>query len=387
MNSAELQSRPENRGAKAADFLDRLAANLLRLGVRGRIQRVDISRSGDVTVLAAVGGQQQWMWIDPVLATDSVQPDTQESLRELNVSDDRKIPLARQLAAMDSGPGLTVLSYLPGRRLVMLDSRGSEAVVLKGYRKGKGSGSAERYELAARATVPGRFFAPTPIRINELHDYMTLPLVDGRPFQVSDERMDDFEELGRGISALQAIDCSGANIDRFDRADELEVIDERARRMGLVGCATPDSWKQLRHRLSEVSLELQDSAFVPAHRDLHDGQLLQSVNGIALLDFDLLCVAEPELDAANFLAHLALRRLQMPHRISDACVQACGKKFLDGLSAYQREGFWERLRFYQATTFCRLQLVYSMRPKWNGIVDSLGRLGHRCLDDLEHLAA
>jgi aminoglycoside phosphotransferase (APT) family kinase protein len=211
-----------------------------------------------------------------------------------------------------------------------------------------------------------------------------MSFVDGMPFKVSDENVEEFADLGQGISKLQRVDNEGVALSGFRRRDELNVIDERARRMRLLGFAIPVGWQELRQRLEALCEEIPGIPLVPAHRDLHDGQLMRSSRGLGLLDFDLLCMAEPELDPGNFLAHLSLRQLQMPHRISDQSVQNCGRKFLDGLDAYHREAFWSRLRFYQASTFCRLQLVYALRPRWVSITPALGRLGHRCLDDLQY---
>lgn len=387
MSSVEIQSRPTVRERSAAEFLERVSSNLLKLGIRGRVQRVDISRKGELTAQVAIGGQQQWLLLDPGFADDgSADSGRPGEIHQLNASNDRKIPLARQLSAVESVPGMTVLSYLPRRRLVILDSRGSQTRVLKGYRKGKGRRTADNYALAANGSIPDRFFVPAPSGYNSAHEYISMPFVNGTPFQLSADRSEDFEDLGRGIRNIQALDCPGDALAEFNRQDELEVIDERARRMRLVGCAMPTGWSELRHRIGMVASKVSAGGLAPAHRDLHDGQLIRSSRGIALLDFDLFCRAEPELDAANFLVHLALRQMQMPHRISDQCIQLSGKKFLDGLRAYERTGFWERLRLYQATSFCRLQLVYSLRPRWTAIVEPLGRLGHRCLDDLKYLA-
>lgn len=384
MTTVELQKSSADRDALSGDPLGLLAANLLRLGIRGRVQRIDISRKGELTVQLSAEGQQRWLRVDSALCADQIRTRQPELVQELKASKDHKIPLSRQLSAVESSPGMTVLSYLPHRRLVILDSRGVETEVLKGFRKGKGGRQAEKYALASGCGIPGRFLTPGPIRNNPANDYIIMPLIDGMPFKVSDERSEDFDGLGQGIAKLQTMTSPDELLPTFNRRDELEVIDERARRMRLVGCAVPEGWEQLRSRLEALLPLIPDTEPRPAHRDLHDGQLMRSAHGLALLDFDLLSLAEPELDPANFLAHLYLRRLQMPHRVSDQCVQVCGRRFLAGLGAFEREGFWARLRFYQASTFCRLQLVYSLRPRWAALTPALGRLGQRCLDDLQH---
>ena len=120
-----------------------------------------------------------------------------------------------------------------------------------------------------------------------------------------------------------------------------------------------------------------------AHRDLHDGQWLMSGDRPCLLDFDLLCRAEPELDPANFLAHLELRRMQHPTVISERDVAACGEAFLDGFGCGYASDRRARLAFYQAATFARLALVYQLRPRWSKLVDDLIARGRARLAVLE----
>ncbi|HKJ15784.1 MAG TPA: phosphotransferase [Xanthomonadales bacterium] len=394
MTTLNLQADAEFQGAEGGDALDKLASNLLLLGIRGRIQRVDISRKGELTVRVTTDGQQRWLQIDPQLCGFPVQLNDLGLVTELKASRDSKLPLSRLLSAEGSGAGLTVLSYIPHRRLVLLDGRDCETRVLKGYRgrtgsektSNKGERLAEKYTLATQGDIPNRFFTPGKVHYNPTHHYMSMPFFDGMQFKVADEHVEDFSVLGQGISKLQGIDDRNVGLSSFTRRAELDVIDERARRMQLLGFFLPDGWKTLRQRLEVLCSEIPEAPLVPCHRDLHDGQLIRSLRGLGLFDFDLFCRAEPELDPGNFLAHLCLRQLQIPHRISDRSVQVCGRKLLDGLNAYERAAFWSRLRFYQASTFCRLQLVYALRPRWVSITSALGRLGHRCLDDLQHEA-
>jgi hypothetical protein len=63
----------------------------------------------------------------------------------------------------------------------------------------------------------------------------------------------------------------------------------------------------------------------------------------------------------------------------------CGAQLLEGLGRNDEAGFWERLRFYQASSFCRLALVYTLRPCWAALVPLLVRMGERSLDDLRRI--
>ncbi len=346
---------------------------LEKAGIKGRLERVDIAKSGAVEILLTVGKDRKWLAIGA------------EAPKELNAWTDEQIPFAGHQSHGGTHYGLTVLTYRPARRLVVRDARGSDTMVIKAYRKGRGAEAARKFGLAAEALVGSRLIVPGPVRFNPLHDSLTMPFLPGTPPQIATTHADDFRLLGQGIRDLQGFRMEEDALAEFTRMDELAVLDELARKLRLVSGTLPADWERLRQRLEQDHEHVPTVAAAAAHRDLHDGQFLLTLAGPALLDFDLMCRAEPELDPANFLAHLTLRCLQHRERISEYDVAACGKQFLDGLNAYERNGFWQRLRFYQASSFCRLALVYSFRPHWTDTVPALVRMGHRCLDDLQRL--
>ena len=353
------------------ELLGRVKEQLAKTGIVGKIERVDIAKTGVVEVQLLTSKGRMW-----------VAPGDDHS-NELNITDDCRIPYSACLHDRAPGAPFSILAYRPARRLVVREGRDAGSVVIKAYRKGRGEAAAEKFRLAAEAFENSPIIAPGSVGFSSLHDCIEMPFLEGENVQVTAHRADDFKSLGYGIHDLQKFTADESLLSEFTRTDELAVLDERVRRMGLVNGVLPHGWTRLRQGLDRAAEQISPAAPVTTHRDLHDGQLLLTSEGLALLDFDLMCRAEPELDAANFLAHLALRSLQRPDSTSEKDVYACGKKFLEGLDAYEREGFWERLRFYQATSFSRLALVYSLRPDWTFIVSRLVRLGHRCLDEFQ----
>ena len=160
---------------------------------------------------------------------------------------------------------------------------------------------------------------------------------------------------------------------------------ELGRPNGRVTHTGRSDWPGLRERLADAWARLPPSVVGLAHRDLYDKQFIQQVNHLAVLDFDLMSRADVTLDPANFLAHLTLRNLQDLPGATQRSIDAGGRKFLQGLERNEEPGFWERLRFYQATTFCRLALVYTVYPGWESLVPDLVTMGNRCLDDLNRI--
>lgn len=101
-------------------------------------------------------------------------------------------------------------------------------------------------------------------------------------------------------------------------------------------------------------------ASTPAHRDLHDKQMLWDGHRAGLIDLDTAARAEPALDLANLRAHVAWRRGQ--GRLSPA-------RALGALEAIDRVAARSnvdpaRIAAYEASTRLRLGAVYLFRPAW-----------------------
>ena len=110
------------------------------------------------------------------------------------------------------------------------------------------------------------------------------------------------------------------------------------------------------------------SQAVVIHRDFYDKQILYSPDRLTLLDFDNLSLGDPAQDYGNFLAHLALRQLQEPTNADN--IAAGNTEFLNGYGI-QDENFTRRARWWEASALLRLAAIYSLRPRWRGIIPSL----------------
>lgn len=113
------------------------------------------------------------------------------------------------------------------------------------------------------------------------------------------------------------------------------------------------------HRLMQLAVH----RWAPAHRDLHDKQLLWDPElGPGLLDVDTACLADPALDLANLRAHALWRRRQGLWTAEDADVVLAQ---VDTTAA--RLGVLSgALAVYQEATLLRLGCVYAFRPAWAG---------------------
>ena len=103
--------------------------------------------------------------------------------------------------------------------------------------------------------------------------------------------------------------------------------------------------------------EPDEGELVPSHRDFYDKQLLIDGRQGSLLDLETASRAEPELDAANFLAHLELRILQGQRPGGSGLKE----RFIDSYTEGRGELNEERLLWYRASTLLRLACVYFFR--------------------------
>lgn len=100
---------------------------------------------------------------------------------------------------------------------------------------------------------------------------------------------------------------------------------------------------------------------VPAHRDLHDKQLLWSATtGPAVLDLDTACCADAALDLANLRAHAAWRHYQGLWSRSQSEAVFCQVDETAGRRGIEIA----TLNAYHDASLLRLGCVYAFRPDW-----------------------
>ena len=89
------------------------------------VNKVDITRGGEIHVELAGRGQRRWFtWREGALA-------------ELLPRHDSKVPLAARLRDAAFGIHSRVLSYRPCKRLTVLDGSHQKERILKGFRRGR----------------------------------------------------------------------------------------------------------------------------------------------------------------------------------------------------------------------------------------------------------
>lgn len=352
----------------SADVAERLHAKLGHGGLR----RIEPARGDDLFFEWVDGTASRWFeW-------------RVGELTELRARDDRKLPLAELLRDDARARHLRILSWRPRRRMTLLDNTGKKPSVLKGFRIKRFKTTLLRYETAQEALRGTGLQTPEIVDIDDSRAGFRMVYHDGHRLGLSLESTELFRTAGRALAAFQEFEPPN-DLGRFTADDELAVVDKRRAQLDRLNAPPPGAWHELRERLDGLRTRLPEPDSGLAHRDLHDKQIVLHGRQLVLLDFDLACRADRALDPANFLAHLVLRKLQGILGATQRSIDACSECFMDGLAGDRAEGFWPRLRFYQATSFCRLALVYRLRPPWAHLGPDLTAMGHRCLDDLRRM--
>lgn len=306
-----------------------------------------------------------------------------DALAELDPARDRKLSLAGALPPADTPsrgePGLELVSWRPGRRLVLRRSHDAGDRLVKGFRSARWEVAAAAVERVGSALEAGEgFLVP---RIVEKNADLAAYEADWIPLErltVAATSSDAFGRVGRALRDLQArVPTNG--LETHGRVEELAVLDRAARRARAALGELPAGWKAARLRVEAVLPP--DGEPVAVHRDLHDGQILAGEGRVALIDLDGLAAGPPLLDVANLTAHLELRALQGQEGADGHAAEVCGRALLAAVEARDGEEL-SVLRSYQATTFLRLALLYALRPRWAPLVPLLIRYADRCLDEL-----
>ena len=331
------------------------------------LKRVAVERDGTLHMEADGSGLPRWFRCKG------------STLQELWPHDDKKIPLLARGFVNDSALGQVVVSYRPGRRIVLgLTDSGGERIV-KGYKRQQCQQAAAFHTIALSACQGGGFKVPRLVEYAEDADYLVMAKHAGSSPAITTESKQIWARIGAYLRQFQLSRVDEA-LPTFSGRDELAVLDERARRFLLCAPRLPANWQRGRDLLESLMHDLPAASFGLAHRDLHDGQFLVDGEVISLLDFDLLCKADLALDAGNLLAHLVLRQLQAADKCGASAASVCSDAFLEGLARWQEPGFNQRLRYYQATSFYRLALLYALRPRWAHLTETLISRGSQCIN-------
>lgn len=162
--------------------------------------------------------------------------------------------------------------------------------------------------------------------------------------------------------------AEGDGLPRHEASDEQDILLRWWSAVSELNLLPPFVAGQFADRLDRVNDELSAEAGsrrVVSHRDLHDKQILfdPAESQLGLLDFDTAALAEPELDLANLLVHIELRRDQRWWSREHAAIATT--YVYEAAASLRCDP--TRLGVYAAATRCRLTCLYLFRPPYRSL--------------------
>lgn len=294
---------------------------------------------------------------DPALALDSMTPAAEAGNQH-------------GASGHSAGPrGTRLLGYKPLYRCVL---RGGDSLtgdwIAKLYGGNRDVQAAETYAQLGEASDPGPVYIPRPDSHDRTRRTLRWQVSAGEPLMqalAAESRPELVRRAARVIAHLHGSQAGWTR--RHTPSDELATVARWARLASRVSPMLRGWLDQALDSLRTSVEQLPAGPYLPSHRDFYDKQLLMDGERIVLLDLDMACLAEPELDIGNFLAHLHLRELQ--GRLTGA-----GPLSVEFTRHYWARGGTieiERLEFYEACAHVRLACVYLVRPQWTGLAGQL----------------
>lgn len=354
----------------------RVAASVRTVGVPVVVERVDFAKDGARIVTETHGAVRRWF------------AEHAGNRRELWPRSDDALPLAKDWETLERRGSVDVLAYRPGRRVVLrCGADEQKSCIVKGYRRGRDVAAAERLSIAARAAEG------LSVRIGVMleHDPRRCAVVStdlgGEPLDLGRVDVARFERFGADLRHFQTrtdlLDEFGFDLGVHTAVDELAVIELLRARLTNEGLERLTELDGAVGALERAAARCASRADALAHRDLHDGQLLDLGSVFGWIDFDLATRADSALDAGNLIAHFELRRRQGVVGLDHQRVADLRAAFLRGLGRSEHEDFVRRLAFYESATLLRLGLVYFSRPPWAhlsaGLIASAAQLARSVL--------
>lgn len=252
---------------------------------------------------------------------------------------------------------LTILRYLPGRRVVSLVQRPQGLAVLKVFASPRARGNDRR--LVRLATTPAAGIVPRSLGTDPSGH---VHLISYRPGLVLHQQPDDQFVPGANATGrlLRRLHECGAVLDRsWTWQDELRQLAKQA----------PSSTADLVTELTASVSNLDGGDLVCAHRDCHPKQVVLDHAGNAeWIDLDDCAMAPRALDLGNMLAHLRSELLSGAR--TAAVTGAAERAFLQGYGPTPDVSA-DMLRDWQAVASLRLAGLAATRRAEPGLHDRL----------------
>lgn len=182
-----------------------------------------------------------------------------------------------------------------------------------------------------------------------------------------------------GKAALALAKLHGSRIPGLVPYTMVEEVDHLQWLTMITGQSFPIVALNLAEKLNELVKSTpadNPGAYVTAHRDFYDKQVLSGDSKTVLLDCDTLALADPALDYGNFVAHLCWRAQQHPEYTSSISEGAA--QFKESYNGHSTD-FLGRASWWTKAALLRLACIYTWRPRWHHHGLALAEIDHGSL--------
>jgi hypothetical protein len=193
----------------------------------------------------------------------------------------------------------------------------------------------------------------------------------GTPLQDLILREEDARPAVRAAAtALAALHLSRVPTPRLHRLPNEVAMLERTGRLLL--WARPNLGAKIEKIVGAVIASLKEVPTAPTHRDLKPDHILLDNDRPTLIDFDAFAEADPVLDVAHILAHLAGMRFRFPHLQEDRWRTAM-QTFAEEYFAHVPNAWRDRLPVHYAGSTVKVAVGFFRRqePDWPNKIATL----------------
>lgn len=253
--------------------------------------------------------------------------------------------------------GGRVIGHRLGRRAVVR----TEQHYTKLTRPGRIPGVVARHRAVADAATPiSGFTLPAIDDVDTDDGAIVFAAAKGQPILDGHDPVGAARRTGAALGRFAH--CRPVDLPDHSVEDEVAVLErwrDAAMRLGTLPDASTARFDELVAETVGRLRRLGDRPRVLAHRDLHDGQILEDHDGtLVLLDLDTAGRADPALDIGNLLAHIDLAACA--GRITARDATAVATAFLEGCGPMPTDR--EAIATHRQAATLRLVAVHSFRP-------------------------
>ena len=369
-----IQQPPARKRSKALKRLVRASSRTLR--VPFDLSQLVAERPSEGLILYPFP-------LDPRLSALPGATDTREVKRTLRRIAKRVDRIPKKIASCE----IEVARYVPTRRCQLRydltdTAGGTHTIFAKLYPDDRGSSIAsEMNDVAAAFGRERGLQASSPRSLAYLDDWHLLlqeKVAGGTLFELAQRgevRAGDFARSGQALAVLRRSSVSPGKA--HGPIDEIAAV-RRLTHLLPDGDFSRNAVAPTMRALEENGQRLPSTPAIPVHRDCYDKQFLADGRQVALIDFDTLAFGHAEVDIANFVEHIELRRLQ--GSLSAGECRRFRSAFVEGyLEAAPVPLDPNRLAFYLCSTWLRHACLYWFRSANADLAHTLARRAARAL--------